>query len=161
MIRPLSLALCTMLAFACSKKNDDPAQPAPTGGGGGTPCTYTVGPWTPWLLGIRTREVTAEPTGCTGTAPTGIQYHSCHTGNKAFLKVSNLSSNPYRVTITGPTSVPVFDLPGGFMRDSIMVNTGTYGMHSLQLSGYVLYPSEFNATANANTKCQVNTWSFP
>lgn len=160
----LLLSLCVLAALSCSKKNDDPAQPASPGGGGGgggtTPCTYTVGPWSAWAGGIRTREVTAEPVGCTGTAPQAIQYHSCYTGDRGWLKITNLSSNPYRVTITGPTGWPPMDLNGGYMFDSLLVDVGTYGLHSLQLSGYIFTPSEFNTTVTVQ-RCQVRTWSFP
>jgi hypothetical protein len=159
MQRPLALAICAMLAFSCNKKNDDTVRPSSDTTD--PPCSYTIGPWSAWSNGIRTREVTATPSPCTGTPPASIDYHTCYTDNKMFLRVVNYSSNPYRITITGPTTVPVFDLPGGYMRDSIMVNTGTYGLHSLQLSGYVLYPSEFNGTISSSTKCTTNAWSFP
>lgn len=76
------------------------------------------------------------------------------------MRVTNNSSNPYRVTITGPTAIDAFDLPGGYMVDSVYVGVGTYGLQSLQLSGYIFTPSEFNATRNV-TVCNVAQWSFP
>ncbi len=149
-------ALTMALAFGCKK--DDKA--APSASGNGTPCSYTLGPWSAWADGIRTRTVSATPDGCTGTMPSTTEEHPCRTQNKGWLKIVNYSSNPYEVTITGPTNIPVFTLQGGYQQDSIYVGVGTYGIHSLQLAGYVLYPSEFNTT-KAVPRCGVVSWSFP
>jgi len=46
------------------------------------------------------------------------------------------------------------------MADSVFVGVGTYGLQSLQLSGYVFTPSEFNGTRNI-TRCNVGQWAFP
>ncbi len=141
---------------ACSKDKDDTPAPAPSA----VACTYTVGAWGPWVNGYRERTVVASPTGCSGTPPPSIEAHYCVVLQKGFLKVTNFSSNPYMITITGPTAVSPFELPGGYMRDSILVGPGTYGLQSLQLSGYVFTPSQFNATRSV-VQCGVAQWSFP
>ncbi|MBX2974157.1 MAG: hypothetical protein KF797_13755 [Flavobacteriales bacterium] len=92
--------------------------------------------------------------------PPTTETHWCRTLNKGWLKIVNYSSNPYQVTITGPTSIPAFTLQGGYQVDSISVDVGTYGIYSLQLAGYLLYPSEFNTTKSV-TRCNVIGWSFP
>lgn len=92
--------------------------------------------------------------------PATTEEHPCRTQNKGWLKIVNYSSNPYEVTITGPTNVPAFTLQGGYQVDSVSVDVGTYGIHSLQLAGYVLYPSEYNTTKSV-TRCDVIGWSFP
>lgn len=153
----LFIALSAALA-GCAK--DDPEPPVAPSGSGGTPCTYTTGAWGPWANGFRERTVVASPTGCTGTPPAAIEEHPCVGLNRGWLRITNNSTNPYRVTITGPTAVAPFDLPGGFMADSVFVGVGTYGLQSLQLSGYVFTPSEFNSTRNI-TRCNVGQWAFP
>lgn len=150
-------ALVASLAWSGCKKEEAPAPPPAAGG---IPCTYTVGPWSAWSNGIRTRSVSASPDGCTGTAPASTEEHYCNSTNAGWLTVINYSTNPYRVTITGSSTVPSFTLQGGYMMDSILVNVGTYGIHALQLSGYVFTPSEFNATKNVS-RCNVVSWSFP
>lgn len=145
-------ALVAIMAVTGCKK-DDPEPPA-------TPCTYTVGGWSAWSNGLRTRSVSAQPAGCTGTAPANTDTHYCVTLNEGWLRVSNYSTNPYRITITGPTSVQPFNLNGGYMQDSIPVDVGTYGIHALQLSGYVFEASEFT-TSKAVARCNVAQWSFP
>lgn len=102
----------------------------------------------------------ASPTGCTGTPPASIDEHPCVDASRGWLRVSNLSTNPYQVTITGPSAIEPFELPGGYMMDSIYVGTGSYGIHALQLSGYVFTPSEFNGTRTVPL-CNKVSWSFP
>ena len=142
------------LLFACSKDKDTPATVQ------GTPCTYTVGQWSAWTNGVRTRTVTAAPAGCVGTLPATTENHTCIALNRGWITVRNYSTNPYRVTITGPSSWPPFDLPGGMMQDSIPLGPGNYGLYSLQLSGYVLFPSEFNGNISLPL-CNERIWSFP
>lgn len=154
-MKHLLLIALSVVFTGCAK--DDPEPPAGTSG---TPCTYTTGAWGPWVNGYRERTVVASPTGCTGTPPAAIEQHPCVGTNRGWLRVTNNSSNPYRVTITGPTAIDAFDLPGGYMVDSVYVGVGTYGLQSLQLSGYIFTPSEFNATRNV-TVCNVAQWSFP
>jgi hypothetical protein len=151
----LALLLCTTIV-ACKKDDDTTVAPVVSG----TPCTYTVGNWSAWIDGVRTRTVTAAPAGCVGTVPATTENHPCVAANKGWLKVVNNSANPYDVTITGPTAVNDFTLPGGYQADSIYVGVGTYGLHSVQLSGYVLFPSEYNTTITL-PRCNVVTWSFP
>lgn len=156
----LLVSMALSLSLVGCKKDDDEA-PAPTVPViTGTPCTYTVGAWGPWEDGYRERTVVASPTGCTGTPPASIEEHPCVDGNDGWLRVVNNSSNPYRVTITGPTSLPPFDLAGGFMLDSIYVGAGSYGLYALQLSGYIFTPSEFNGTRTV-VQCNQASWSFP
>lgn len=143
-------ALVASLAFVGCKKEETAV----------APCSYTVGPWSDWSNGVRTRTVSATPSGCTGTAPSSTELHYCNTLNKGWLKVTNYSSNPYQVSITGPTTVTPFTLQGGYYMDSIQVDVGTYGINALQLSGFVFTPSQFNGTKSA-TLCDVVGWSFP
>ncbi len=80
--------------------------------------------------------------------------------NQGWMTIRNLSTNPYVVTITGPSSWPPIWMDGGAVRDSIPLSAGTYGVYAVQQSGYVLYPSEFNAT-KVVSRCNVAAWSFP
>ncbi|WKZ67160.1 MAG: hypothetical protein QY325_04340 [Flavobacteriales bacterium] len=147
----LAIALA-LLATGCKKEEQE--------GPSSTPCTYTVSPWSTWSNGYRTREVLASPIGCTGTAPSTIEEHGCVALNRGWLRVVNMSANPYQVTVSGPTGVLPFTLAGGYARDSIYVGVGTYALHALQLSGYVLFPSEFNG-ARTVARCNKVAWSFP
>lgn len=149
-------ALVCATLFSCSKDKDDPAAPIISG----TPCTYTVGEWSNWSNGVRTRTVSASPDGCVGTMPAATETHWCMGANGGWLTIYNVSTNPYQVTITGPSTIPSFTMNGGTVRDSIYVGNGTYGLHSLQLSGYAIFPSEFNATRTVGS-CNVQTWTFP
>ena len=145
------LALLLVAAVGCKKEDDASATPAGSGGGGATACSYTTGGWGAWTNGYRERTVAASPTGCTGTPPAS---------NRGWLRITNNSTNPYRVTVTGPSSLAPFDLPGGYMQDSIYVGTGSYGIYALQLSGYVFTASEFNGTRGV-VRCNLAQWSFP
>lgn len=150
----LSIAL-----VACSKDEEDTPAPVPLPPSE-VPCSYEVGAWGPWVNGYRERTVVAYPDGCVGTPPPSVEQHYCVGQQGGFLRVRNFSSNPYLVTITGPTYVAPFELPGGFMRDSIFVDTGVYDLESLQLSGYIFTPSEFSITRSV-VQCGVAQWSFP
>ncbi len=144
-------ALVASMAWSGCKKEDKAVAPN---------CTYTVGEWSAWSNGVRTRTVSSGPDGCTGTPPPSTELHFCNSTNQGWLKITNYSSNPYQVTITGPSTIAPFTLQGGYYQDSILVGVGTYGIHSLQLSGYVFTPSEYNATKNV-PRCNVVSWSFP
>lgn len=144
----LAAILLAILATACKKEEKDP------------PCSYTVGAWSAWSNGFRTRTVTPSSPDCTVGSPATIEEHPCVLANKGWLTIRNNSTNPYSVSVTGPTTVPTFTLAGNTQRDSIYLGTGNYELYALQLSGYVVFPSEFNGTASM-ASCNDLIWSFP
>lgn len=73
------------------------------------------------------------------------------------LKFVSTSSNPYRVFINGTA---VFDMNGGTTQYKYYMPTGSYSLRVLQLSGYVLYPTD--KTYNGTLTCgQTLTTTFP
>jgi hypothetical protein len=73
------------------------------------------------------------------------------------MKFVSTSSNPYRVFINGTA---VFDMDGGSTRYIYYKPTGSYTVRVLQLSGYVLYPTD--ETGSGNVSCgSTLTTTFP
>lgn len=120
-------------------------------------CDYRLGPWSAWNNGVRTRTVTASPGGCTGTPPTAAEHHACNSTDQGWLRLINYSPHAYQVTVTGPTTVPAFVMSGGVMKDSILVEVGSYALHAVHGGST---PAEHNTTLTV-ARCNKVTWSFP
>ncbi len=73
------------------------------------------------------------------------------------LKFVNTSSNPYRVFING---TPYIDMNGGTTKEVPYSQTGNYSIRVLQLSGYVLYPTDQTYTGTLGCG-QTMTTTFP
>ncbi len=73
------------------------------------------------------------------------------------LKFVSSSSNPYRIYING---TPVFDMNGGTTSYRYYMPTGFYSIRVLQLSGYILYPTDKTFTGNLGCG-QTMTTNFP
>jgi len=58
------------------------------------------------------------------------------TGN---VRLESTSTNPYQVYING---VPVFEMSGGSTREIYFMPIGSYSIRILQLSGYLIYPTD-------------------
>lgn len=73
------------------------------------------------------------------------------------LKFTSTSSNPYRIYING---TPIFDMNGNTTETLYYIPVGAYTLRVLQLSGYVLYPTD--KTYNGNLTCGGTlTTTFP
>ncbi len=71
------------------------------------------------------------------------------TGN---MRLNSTSSNPYRIYINGNA---VLDMQGGSVQYWNYLPVGTYTVRVLQLSGYVLYPTD--KTYSVNITCGYTT----
>ncbi|MDR1793430.1 MAG: hypothetical protein LBR36_08360 [Bacteroidales bacterium] len=73
------------------------------------------------------------------------------------IKVVSTSSNPYEIYLDG---VYKFDLAGGANRTISNVSTGTHTVRVLQISGYILYPTDktYNVTVQSG---YIHTVTFP
>ena len=58
------------------------------------------------------------------------------TGN---IQLESTSDNPYQVYVNG---IPTFEMKGGTTRKIQFMPTGSYSIRVLQLSGYLLYPTD-------------------
>jgi hypothetical protein len=59
------------------------------------------------------------------------------------LKFINTSSNPYRIYINGTVA---FDMNGGTTQYKYYMPIGSYSLRVLQISGYVIYPTDMTYT---------------
>ncbi|SRR5450759_1993260 len=66
------------------------------------------------------------------------------------LKFVSTSSNPYRIFINGTAT---FDMNGGTTQYEYYMPTGSYSLRVLQLSGYVISPTDitYNGTLNCGS----------
>lgn len=72
------------------------------------------------------------------------------------LKFVNTSSNPYRVYINGTA----FDMNGGITQFKYYMPIGSYSIRVLQLSGYIIYPTDITYTGTLGCG-QIFTTTFP
>lgn len=80
---------------------------------------------------------------------------SLHTSG--YLILNNTSNNPYRVFIN---ETPALDVPGKSTHTEEDLETGSYSVRVVQLSGYVLFPTD--QTFNVNIFCgEIEHISFP
>ncbi|MEI6823497.1 MAG: PKD domain-containing protein [Bacteroidota bacterium] len=99
--------------------------------------------------------------GCSNNANSGnttsnplnanvINYGSTILSSTGTLKFVNTSTNPYHVYINGVLS---FDMNGGTTKYKYYVPIGYYTLRVLQISGYVLYPTDetFTGTISCGT----------
>ena len=63
------------------------------------------------------------------------------------LKFVSTSSNPYHIYINGTAA---FDMTGGTTSYEYYMPTGSYSIRVLQISGYVLYPTDITYTGTLN-----------
>ena len=86
-----------------------------------------------------------------------INYGSTILSSTCTLKFVNTSTNPYHVYINGVLS---FDMNGGTTNYKYNAPIGYYTLRVLQISGYVLYPTD--VTYTGTTICgQTLTTTFP
>lgn len=64
---------------------------------------------------------------------------------KGQIKLSSTSSNPYRIYVNGTA---LFEMDGGTERYLNNLETGNYQIRVLQLSGYLIYPTDKTFTAS-------------
>jgi hypothetical protein len=85
-----------------------------------------------------------------------IQMPACMKNNTATIVVANLSNNPYRIFINNEDR----GMQAGQTEATYTVPAAFIQLRSVQLSGYLLYPSEFTGTTTMEM-CSTKRWSFP
>jgi hypothetical protein len=96
------------------------------------------------------------PDGFSGSNCQNDNRPPCEKNNTGTIVFDNYSSNPYDCFVNGQYRGRV----NGYGVFSVNVAPGSVSLKARQYSGYVLYPSEFNATGSV-LKCYTTTFKFP
>jgi len=80
----------------------------------------------------------------------------CEIYQFGWLTVKNTSSNPYNFYVNNQF---VEQINGGASK-KYEIKAGSQKLYAKQVSGYVLYPTECNATCNV-VKCESYNWQIP
>lgn len=86
----------------------------------------------------------------------GTNNPACQTNNTATVNFNNSSSNPYYCYINGANRGTV---SGNSSRD-FTVSAGANALKAEQVSGYLLYPTVVNRSANPSA-CSTYNFNFP
>jgi len=81
----------------------------------------------------------------------------CERDQTGTLKVNNTSSNPYDIYIDGEY---VKRVPGKSNVGEIPIKQGSRKLRAIQVSGYILYPTEVTADGTVAT-CKETFWQIP
>jgi len=68
--------------------------------------------------------------------------------NEGYIQCTNISSDPYFVSISGPTSTTI-SVPGKGVQ-TVTVKPGYYSVEVTQQSGYILYPTKQTFTGTVS-----------
>lgn len=96
------------------------------------------------------------PEGFSGTNCEIDNRPACQKNNTGQIVFDNYSSNPYDCYVNNIYKGRVSGY--GFL--SVTITSGYYSLRTLQVSGYVLYPSEFTG-AGTVARCGNLTFKFP